>query len=95
MILSTKYTPFKSAIHNAPPKGALDMNPPKPRRLSSGNYFIQLRLGGESVPVTARSAAEYSRMAALIKGAPRRETCPDRRRNDVARGNGEVHQVAG
>lgn len=29
------------------------MKVPKPRKLTSGTWFIQMRLGGESVPVSA------------------------------------------
>ena len=43
------------------------MKVPEPRKLSSGNYFIQLRLGGVSYPVTASTAKECKRQAALIK----------------------------
>ena len=43
------------------------MNVPKPRKLSSGNYFIQMRLGGESVSVTARTSAACIKEATLIK----------------------------
>ena len=43
------------------------MKVPEPRKLSSGNYFIQLRLNGTSVPVTASTAAECKRQATLIK----------------------------
>ncbi len=43
------------------------MKVPEPRRLDSGNWFIQLRLGGESVPVTASTAKECRDVAALIK----------------------------
>lgn len=43
------------------------MKVPEPRKLPSGTYFIQLRLGGVSVPVTASTARECKRQAALIK----------------------------
>lgn len=43
------------------------MKLPKPRKLSSGNYFIQLRLGGESIPITATTATECTNQARLIK----------------------------
>lgn len=43
------------------------MKTPKPRRLPSGSWFIQLRLGGESIPVTAGTEREATRQAALIK----------------------------
>lgn len=43
------------------------MNVPKPRKLDSGSWFIQLRLGGESIPVTAASEKECVRAAQLIK----------------------------
>lgn len=43
------------------------MKVPEPRKLKSGSWFIQLRLGGVSVPVTASSEKECRRQAALIK----------------------------
>ena len=43
------------------------MKIPEPRRLPSGNWFIQLRLGGESVPVTEASRAQCLNAARLIK----------------------------
>ena len=43
------------------------MKVPEPRKLKSGNYFVQLRLGGESIPVTAPTAKECKRQAGLIK----------------------------
>ena len=43
------------------------MKIPTPRKLKSGNYFIQLRLNGVSVPITAASATECRRRAELIK----------------------------
>lgn len=43
------------------------MKVPKARKLKSGNWFIQLRLDGESVPVTAPTEKECTRIAALVK----------------------------
>ena len=40
---------------------------PKPRQLASGSWFIQMRLGGVSVPVNAHSEAECIRLATAIK----------------------------
>lgn len=43
------------------------MKVPKARKLDSGSWFIQLRLGGESIPVTASSERECIRQAGLVK----------------------------
>lgn len=43
------------------------MTVPKPRQLPSGNWFIQLRLNGQSVPVTEPTRAACIRTAQLIK----------------------------
>ena len=43
------------------------MKVPKPRKLSSGNWFIQLRLGGESISVTEPTEKKCIRSAQLIK----------------------------
>lgn len=43
------------------------MKVPEPRKLKSGNYFIQLRLDGVSIPITAPTAKECKQQAALIK----------------------------
>lgn len=43
------------------------MKVPKPRKLSSGNWFIQLRLNGVSIPVTALTSTECTYQAQLIK----------------------------
>lgn len=64
------------------------MKVPEPRKLKSGNYFIQLRLNGVSVPVTAPTARECKRAAELIKAehrAKKREIRPkeDRTLDDV------------
>lgn len=47
------------------------MKVPEPRKLKSGNYFIQLRLNGQSVPVTAATARECKRQAELLKAEHR------------------------
>lgn len=47
------------------------MKVPEPRKLPSGNYFIQLRLNGVSVPITAATAKECKRQAELIKAQHR------------------------
>ena len=43
------------------------MRIPEPRKLASGMWFIQLRLGGESIPVTAGKESDCKKKAALIK----------------------------
>lgn len=43
------------------------MKVPKARKLPSGSWFIQLRIGGESVPVTANTEKECIRQAEYIK----------------------------
>lgn len=43
------------------------MKVPNPRRLKSGTYFIQLRLNGESIPVSAPTKKECIDQARLIK----------------------------
>ena len=43
------------------------MKIPEPRKLPSGNWFIQLRLGGKSTPITAPTAKECTRLAMLAK----------------------------
>ena len=40
---------------------------PKARRLKSGNWFIQLRLGGESIPVTETTEIKCTALATSIK----------------------------
>lgn len=47
------------------------MKVPEPRKLKSGNYFIQLRLNGVSIPVTTATAKECKRQAELIKAEHR------------------------
>ena len=43
------------------------MKVPIPRKLPSGTWFIQLRLGGESIPVSARTKKDCIDQARLIK----------------------------
>lgn len=57
------------------------MKIPEPRKLKSGNYFIQLRLNGVSVPVTASSAKECKRQAQLIKAEHMAGTREVRKKN--------------
>ena len=40
---------------------------PKARKLPSGVWFIQLRLGGESIPITANSEKSCTKEARAIK----------------------------
>ena len=47
------------------------MKVPEPRKLKSGTWFIQLRLNGVSVPVTADTKTECRRQAELIKAEHR------------------------
>lgn len=57
------------------------MKVPEPRKLSSGTWFIQLRLGGESISVSALTRADCIRQAQLIKAQHRagaREKRPDK-----------------
>lgn len=43
------------------------MRVPKARKLKSGTWFIQLRLGGESIPVTGRTERECVKQAKYVK----------------------------
>lgn len=43
------------------------MTVPKPRKLKSGNYFIQMRLGGESISITSPTSSGCIKEARLIK----------------------------
>lgn len=55
------------------------MKVPEPKKLPSGNYFIQLRLNGVSVPVTRPTAKECKREAELIKSEHRAKSASLRR----------------
>lgn len=50
------------------------MKVPEPRKLPSGTWFIQMRLNGVSVPVSASTKKECIRQAQLIKAEHRAET---------------------
>lgn len=57
------------------------MKVPEPRKLKSGTWFIQLRLGGESIPVSALTRSDCIKQAQLIKAqyrADQREKRPDK-----------------
>jgi integrase len=43
------------------------MKVPEPSKLPSGNWFIRLRLGGKSIPITAATQKECIKQATLIK----------------------------
>ena len=43
------------------------MKVPNPRKLKSGTWFIQLRLGGESIPVSAKTKKDCIAQAQFIK----------------------------
>lgn len=43
------------------------MKVPEPRKLPSGNYFIQLRLNGVSIPITAKTPTECKLIAEQTK----------------------------
>ena len=47
------------------------MKVPEPRKLKSGNWFIQLRLAGVSVPITAPTKSQCIRTAELYKAQHR------------------------
>ena len=61
------------------------MKVPEPRKLKSGNWFVQLRLGGESIPITSRDRDECRRQARYVKAqylagkrAPEPKTGPEK-----------------
>lgn len=63
------------------------MKVPEPRMMSSGNYFIQLRLGGKSISVTAPTEAECKNKATLIKAQYKVEAPKQTRvRHDITLG---------
>jgi integrase len=58
------------------------MKVPEPRKLKSGTWFIQLRLGGESIPVSALTRSDCIKQAQLIKAQHRAEKQP-KTRSDI------------
>lgn len=52
------------------------MKVPEPRKLPSGSWFIQLRLGGKSIPVTAATKRECVQEAERLKAKHRRGRTP-------------------
>ena len=52
------------------------MKVPTPRRLKSGLWFIQLRLNGQSIPVTAETKTDCIRIAEKIKADHRTDINP-------------------
>ena len=52
------------------------MKVPEPRKLKSGTWFIQLRLGGESIPVSALTRSDCIKQAQLIKAQHRADKRP-------------------
>ena len=55
------------------------MKVPKAKNLPSGNWFIHLRLGGENIPITAKTEKACTKQAQVIKAeylAGRREKLP-------------------
>lgn len=55
------------------------MKVPEPRKLPSGTWFIQLRLGGKSISVTGETASACKRSATLIKAEHQAEEKQKRR----------------
>ena len=56
---------------------------PKPRKLSSGNWYIYMRLGGEGISVTETTEKKCIKAAQLIKAeylAGKREKASEARR---------------
>lgn len=58
------------------------MKVPEPRQLKSGTWFIQLRLGGQSIPVSALTKRECIQRAQLIKAEHRAGVREERLKTD-------------
>ena len=58
------------------------MKVPEPRKLKSGTWFIQLRLGGESIPVSALTRSDCIKQAQLIKAQHRADIHDSKFRTD-------------
>ena len=69
------------------------MKVPEPRKLSSGSYFIQLRLDGESIPITRDTYAECKTEAELLKAQHRRDMQRERKR--IAKVQGDKSPTLG
>lgn len=54
------------------------MKTPKPRKLKSGNYNVNLRLNGQNISITRSTAKECTRAAELLKAQYRQEIKPKR-----------------
>lgn len=54
------------------------MKVPEPRLLPSGSYYIQLRLGGKSIPITKDTYTECKTEAEFVKAQYRRNTQRDK-----------------
>lgn len=65
------------------------MKTPKPRLLPSGSWFINLRLGGENIPITTTSDTECTIQAQLIKS----EYLANRRKGELYVGELTVSQA--
>lgn len=59
------------------------MKVPEPKKLPSGNYFIQMRLNGVSVSVTRPTSKECKREAELIKAEHRAEKRVIEKENEI------------
>lgn len=71
------------------------MKVPTPRKLKSGTWFIQLRLGGESIPVSAKTKKECVDQARLIKAeylAGKREVKVEKKPNTGPTLEGAIDQ---
>lgn len=65
------------------------MKVPKARKLPSGMWFIQLRLGGESISITERAEKKCTAKAALIKA----EHIAGRRPGKTAAGEKTLREI--
>ena len=59
------------------------MKVPKARQLPSGAWFIQLRLGGQSIPITAEREKDCIRQAQLIKAEYLADKGPRRKKEPI------------
>ena len=66
------------------------MKVPEPRKLPSGNYFIQLRLDGESISITSESYTECKNEAQLIKAKHRKQFKTEKKAEDKSNTIGDL-----